>query len=415
MNFLKNIKAKISRKIVAISIIIAVISTLYIALGLSGQNQGDIAWYQWMIHDWVSGKLPYIDHVVEYPPYALGIFFLPWLMGDSGYLINFMILAVGLDIIIKVILFVMGYKSENQKRAYLPLILYSVTVPFITYFYLQRFDLWPAMLSLVSIWLFWQKKYFWAGVVLSVGIGTKLYPILFFLPMVIFVFKENIENSFKPFIKGVIVGLLPILILSFFLPWWNFASFHTARGLQVESTYASFLWFAKHLGWSGGEGLIWIRSTAWFEVQGYSAIFWVSLAKFIFAGTVILSTIYSCAVIFFADKVNVKLSIINIVRILLIALLPFIAFNMVLSPQYVVWILPLAVLASLEGILWPIIAICIAVALTPEFYPVPNYFSVGLDFSETFALALRNLLLILAWLGFIFEFYKLVLAKIIRK
>ena len=54
---------------------IAIISTLILALGLGAGNEGDVAWYQWMIHDWMAGHLPYVTHPVEYPPMLWESFF----------------------------------------------------------------------------------------------------------------------------------------------------------------------------------------------------------------------------------------------------------------------------------------------------------------------------------------------------
>ena len=150
---------------------VAVASTAYIALGLHGQNEGDVAWYQWMIHDWAAGNLPYLTHPVEYPPYALGVFALPWLLGDANYLLNFMLLALAIDIAIKALLLYAGRRECKGRRAYLPLFLYSVTVPFISYFYLQRFDLWPALIALLAVLVFSGRRYILSGFMLAVGIG----------------------------------------------------------------------------------------------------------------------------------------------------------------------------------------------------------------------------------------------------
>jgi hypothetical protein len=61
-----------------------------------------------------------------------------------------------------------------------------------------------------------------------------------------------------------------------------------------------------------------------------------------------------------------------------------------------IWLLPLAALASLEGSLWAPCAICLATVLTPIFYPSSDY-GVGLSLMETLVLLIRNLILIAAW------------------
>jgi hypothetical protein len=98
-----------------------------------------------------------------------------------------------------------------------------------------------------------------------------------------------------------------------------------------------------------------------------------------------------------------ELEISYISRILLIPLLAFISFNLVLSPQYMIWVLPLIALTSLRGSLSPVLLVSIAIALTPIFYPTLNYFSVGLNMAQTIGLFGRNLLLFIAWIWLIIE------------
>ncbi len=93
------------------------------------------------------------------------------------------------------------------------------------------------------------------------------------------------------------------------------------------------------------------------------------------------------------------ISVSQIARLVLVPLLAFVVMNQVFSPQYMIWLLPLAALASLEGNLWPACAIALATMLTPLFYPVPDYYHGGLNLMETTILLARNLMLIASWVA----------------
>lgn len=378
-----------------IALLAAVASTVYIGFGLVAPNQGDIAWYQWIIHDWAAGKLPYLMHPVEYPPYALIIFLIPWWLGDASYLFHFLVLACALDIGIKALLLYAAWRNRGSPRAYLPLIFYSLAVPLISYFYLQRFDLWPAAVALAALILFSRKKYLFSGVLLSVATGIKLYPAVFVLPLLAIAYRDK---KWKPFMAGLAIGILPIIIASFFLPWWRFAEFQGARGLQAESLYASVIWFVHFFA---SLNLAWIRTTAWFEVQGPLPSAIVDWARVLFGVSVLAST-------WVAVRAGLRLkagefSAGRLARIALVPLLSFMVFNLVFSPQYTIWVIPVAALAALEGSLWPVLLVLASAALIRFFYPVADYFSHGLTLPETAALLGRNLLLAAAWIWLMIE------------
>ena len=397
MDSLRSLKRFAKRWQGLIALSIALASTIILALGLSGDNQGDVAWYQWMISDWLGGKLPYLGHVVEYPPYALGLFYLPWLLGAKFYLFNFMILALVADVMIKVILFVIAGRSKENPRAYWPLAFYSVAVVFISYLYLQRFDVWPALLVLMAIWLFWKNKFMLSGIFLAVAIGVKLYPAVFFVPLLIMAIRKK---SWLSFVGGVVLGLAPLAIIGEYLPWWNFLQFQGSRGLQVESFYASLIWFFHHLGLVDAT---WIRTTAWYEVQGTLSSLVASLAKYIFVIANVWSALFAAWAIV-RSKVS-TFSISDVARLSLCVLLPFIVWNIVISPQYMIWLIPLAALSLLGGQKTQIFLLFVAIALTPLIYPVPDYFDGGLNLFHTVVLLVRNILLAVAWVWLMIEIY----------
>jgi hypothetical protein len=185
-------------------------------------------------------------------------------------------------------------------------------------------------------------------------------------------------------------------VLGFIAPWWRFAEFHIERGIQVESFFGSILWLAKRLGWAQ---LNWTYTQSCWEVQGPLAAALLPWLRALFA----ILTAVSIGLAGWAASRAERLSAPRLARLLLIPLLGFVLFNPVFSPQYLIWLLPLAALGSLEGNLWTVALILPAIALTPLFYPVPQYFDAGLNPLQTIALLLRNLILATMWILLIRE------------
>lgn len=357
----------------------------------------DVELYQSVPRDMARGAVPYRDRVLEYPPYAIPVFALPFVVSDAHYLDLFKAFALSADMLIKCALLAFGLKHGTGLRSILPLTLYALAVPFMRHFFLQRYDVFPALVSVVCLLLFAQKRSFWAGVALAVGIGMKLYPAVFLPILVVFAWRRQ---DLKAFAAGIVAGLLPLALFSPWLPWWRFLTYHAERGLQVESLYSSILWMAHHLGlvapkWTGGHGCM--------ELHGPVADAVLPWAKLCFVGTVGLSVAAACL----AARRLAEVTAPVLASLLLLPLLAFVAFNQVLSPQYMIWLLPVVGMASLRrGGAWWAVPISFAGMLTPQFYPVPDYMG-GINFSETCFLLARNAILVGAWTLLLFDVLRL--------
>jgi hypothetical protein len=376
----------------AIGFGVITISSLFLIPSFNAGVEGDLVLYKSVANDLFNGRLPYRDQVFGYPPYAIPIFALPRIFGNDHYFLIFIGMAFLADWTIKMLLLIIGLQHSTTARGLLPVLCYSLAVPFIHFFYLQRYDVWPALICLAAVWLFSSGRHFLCGLAIAAGIGVKVYPAVFLLPL--FVLAMRIGKG-KRLVAGLVAGLLPIVLLSLVLPWWRFAQFQGARGLQCESLYASVLWLGNLLGLTGVK---WAAAQTWEEVQGPSALAVLPWARAMFVGTVCVSTVTAA---WAAARVQMP-SISKIARLLLVPLLAFVAFNVVLSPQFMIWLLPLAALGSLEANPLPMLAIPLATILTPIFFPCPEY-STGLNLWETIVLLLRNLTLIAIWTMLIVE------------
>jgi Glycosyltransferase family 87 len=346
--------------------------------------------FQGVANDFMDGKLPYRDRLLEYPPYSIPIFLLPRLLfGKDNYLGGFTVLVFAADCAVKALLLYFGLQTSKTARALLPVLVYSVGIPFLQDFFLLRFDIWPALICLIAIWLTCSNRYFLCGLAIAAGIGVKVYPAVLAPPLFVLALRQKNGTRFA---IGLAAGLFPIVMLGFVLPWWRFAQFQGARGLQVESLYASLLWMAEQLGLAQ---VTWEWNTSWFEVHGPLAAAVLPWAQGVYLLAVITSFVLGGLAAARCDTVTPA----KVARLLLIPLLGFVVFNLVFSPQFMIWLLPIAALGALEENPWPMLAVLLATLLTPIFYPCPEY-NRGLNFYETVALLYRNLLLlyVFVWL-----------------
>jgi hypothetical protein len=156
------------------------------------------------------------------------------------------------------------------------------------------------------------------------------------------------------------------------------------------------IWLSEIIGLTKAH---WIYANKWYEVQGSLATAILPWARATFIAGVGGSVLIAIRVAVTLQNISAP----QIARLLLIPLLAFVAMNQVLSPQYMIWLLPLAALGSLEAKPFACYTVFLATILTPLFFPVQNYYHAGLDLMETTVLLFRNLILIFAWVLLIFN------------
>jgi len=371
----------------------------------TGRTSRDLEHYVVSANALLDGQRIYVDVPFEYPPYALA-----WLAGPAmlagdvaQFRLLFGLLILCLDALVKAALIWIGFRDQHRPPDVLPFVMYTLATAAIGHFLLQRYDVIPAALSVAAVIALSAGWAGVAGLLAAVAVGTKVYPAVF-LPVLAVVAWRRSQRDAKRFAIGVVAGLLPLIALSWSVPWWRFASVHTGRGLEAESLWASALWLSHYFvavpaTWE-------LVSAAWFEVTGPVAKGLVTPARIVWA----TATLGSVALATWAawrqrpgsgagaDTVSLSVT----ATLLLLPVTAFVALNPVLSPQFHLWLAPLAAL-SLLARRWPDAGVdtaalwCIffSTFLVPVFDPSPTFDS-GLDLGRTLVLVLRNVLLLYA-------------------
>jgi uncharacterized membrane protein len=379
---------------------LAVFLTLKIAnpVILAGDMRKYYRWALWLM----EGQVPYRDFPVEYPPLALVSFLLPYLLASGrpmsfpSYVLLFRIEIALLSTLMALALVrvvSLWRPSRNSVQVLLVYVLFVAAAgPLLTW----RYDIFPALLTLLALALVLAGRPAWAGFCIGFGILAKLYPIVLLPIFCIYYVIGKQRGSLISLLLGtagaVVVSLLPVLVLA---PetWRSFLGYHQLRGLQVESLPAGAILLGRLLGVA--EARLVVNFGAIHLISPISSIA-LQLQPFL-QGLAFSTLLVSCVARFWHERSTIGgISSQTLVAYLVAALLAFIATNKVFSPQYLFWLLPFAPLLRPwhAGLL---LVICVMTALGFPF----NY--AGLIRVEVFPvllLNLRNLLVVvlMVWL-----------------
>jgi hypothetical protein len=336
-----------------------------------------------------AGDLPYRDQNIEYPPLSIPVLIAPIYIDDStqGFVDGFMweMLAFDLAIVILIALALPG----DTRRVLSALGIYTVGVVILSDVVLDpslidtgplvltRFDVVPALFVLAAVLARDRgRSATWSGL-LSVGVAIKAFP-LFLYPALL----RGEKNLRRVIVAGAIPLLLcAIAVIAMGDEFGSAITYHTQRALQVESLGASPFEVAHVLGASGittgtGHGGFEIHAS------GATAARWVS---------VVVGAIGYLLVV--RAGWRSKVSNLELVAALLAVL---VVFAPVLSPQFLLWILPIS--ACAYGLGRENVILLVAILFTQ--ITLQNYDGVdALRASFVWPLAARNVyLLIYLWI-----------------
>lgn len=347
---------------------------------------GDIPVYYERFMSLTPAHLPYVDEPFEYPIYAYWGLKLPFAISDN-YRIFRWCLQLSLFVVATAGALHLGRRSRSTHRG-----LAKLGAPSLWWFAIvagsfvitKRFDLWPAGLTVCAFVLMSEKKHMAAGVALGVAAGLKVYPAVFILP---WWWLSVREQKGRAFVAGVAASLVPALVALAFIPWWRFLLFHAGRGLEVESWAANLVWLSHLLA---GSEASWVDIKTFIEVQGPVASAALPFARGVFAISVLGSFAYAMWL-----AMRAPLSPSTLARTALLPLAAFVVFNLVLSPQYLLWLV--ALVAAWWAFDTPprisLFTLALSVLLSAFIYPSATFVG-GLDLPTSVLLLARNMALL---------------------
>ena len=335
------------------------------------------------------GDVPYRDFAVEYPPAALPVFLVPAL-GDGDaetYRRRFEALMAGLGaaLVACVAVSLAGLGAGLARLASgvgfvaaAPLLLGSVM--------LSRFDLWPAMLVAGALAALMSGRLRLGSGVLGLGVAAKLWPGVLVPLVVAYVWRTRGRRE-----AVVCGGVLAAVAVACFLPFLVLAPAdvldsvwrQARRPLQIETVGSALLLACHHVfglevtmkSSSGSQNLEGALPDAVAVAQGL-----------VQAGVVIVLWVY------FARGPATRE---RLVRYTAAAVVAFVALGKVLSPQFLIWLLPLVPLVRGRRGLIASALLAAALVLTQLWFPY-RYWDLALrfDVAASWLVLARDLILI---------------------
>lgn len=340
--------------------------------------------------DWVlDGSVPYRDFSLEYPPGALPAFILPAIGNSSSaessaatvqpyrvrsaYRRNFELLMelCGLAAIALLAVGLLRLGASNGRvavslglAAIVPLLLGPVL--------LSRFDLWPTALALAALVAMLVDRH-WTGFgLLGAATAAKIFPVVLLPIGIVWVWKRAGRRELAS-CAGIFLAVLAACFLPFAVaaPHGLVHSFAVQlnRPLQIESLGAAVLVGLHHLSGlaasvqngSGSQNL---------ASSGSGAVAWAQTALQVAA-------LLGAWVWFARGEADRE----RLVRASAAAIVAFVAFGKVLSPQYMIWLCPFILLVLGRRGLATSALLVLSLVLTQLWFP-SRYWDYALHFGS---------------------------------
>jgi hypothetical protein len=346
----------------------------------------------------LRGLVPYRDFALEYPPLALLPFALPRLVvfGQQIDFIGYVWLFLLQNAIFSTLIALTLVQIRAPRPAGSALAFYAILVVVSAPLLPWRYDLFPALLTVLALLCLLRQQPGWAGIWLGLGVAAKLYPIVLLLVFGAYYLAGKNRPALLRLFFGA-AGALAATLLPFVLiapgPLLSFLRYHQLRGLQLESLPAGAIVLGRALGLAPARlefnyGALHVASPLTGAVLSWLPILFVLLFGAVLA---------SCVVRFREEQAATGgVTSESLVAYSVAALLAFILTNKVFSPQYLIWLLPFAPLLRLNQASL-LLLIC---AITIRLFPFDYDALLNMELLPVLLLNLRNLLAaaLLVWL-----------------
>jgi len=258
-----------------------------------------------------TNTFPYLSptNSIEYPPViGLGNWLISFITPSENSFRTFFDINALIIIVLFFISAIIVRKISPTYQYIFPLAPAVIASLFINW------DMWAVVSTLLAIYYFDKKNYEVSGIWLGVSIATKFFPIVLLLPVAIIFYRSSQIHLFYRYLFTTALFWsainIPIALIHFD-GWWRFFKLNLERGADFGS-----IWFALSL----------------LDVN-------VPYLDLIYP---LISIGFFIGLAFYLLKLA-KLP--NLAAVALFALVIFTTVSKVYSPQYILWLTPLAVIA----------------------------------------------------------------------
>ncbi len=323
----------------------------------------------------LDGRLPYRDVFVEYPPGAIPLFVAPSLAPDGAYDALFKVLmtlcSIAAIYCVALVLARRGAGVLHVGAAALFLALVPIALGPVS---LNTYDAWPAVLTVGALVALVYRRGAIAGGLLGAAFAAKLYPIVL-LPLALL----HLGRGAAARVLAAFAGVAAVLVV----PWlalsphgvWESLDAQLGRGLHAESLAASVLLAGDRLGVYDAHVVRRLHPAATRDLAGDLP----HALGYATSALAALAVVAVWAAYWRRRELGVAFAA---------AVAGFLAFAKVLSPQYLVWLIPLAPFGGAEAAVLLVTALALAQSW---YFDYPQLWAVG---SQVWTLLARNLVLV---------------------
>ena len=306
--------------------------------------------------------MPYRDFAVEYPPGSLPPFVSAAPFGDYAGAFAWVMAACGVALVFVV-------ATVRPAAAFF----IAVSPVLVGSLILSRFDLWPALLATAAVAALVAERHRLGWALLGAAVAAKLWPVVI-VPLAL-VWSIRRGRGWSALAGAVVVAavFLPFVVLAPHGVWAS-VSGQASRPLQIESLGAT-------LFTTFGDPQV-ITSHGSQNVAGHGGV----AALFAVLQVAVLLALW----IAFARGPATRE---RFLRYTAAAVCAFIVFGKVLSPQFLLWLVPLVPLVRGRRGLAAALLLTLALVLTQVWFPLRYWSYVG-SFHLAGVVLARNLVLV---------------------
>ena len=315
-----------------------------------------------------DGQVPYRDFAVEYPPAALPAFVLPTFVDDYEGAFEWLMAACGL-LLVAALAWARASPPALAFAALWPLALGSVA--------LARYDLWPVALTAGALAALLNGRNRLGAGVLGLAAAAKLFPAVLAPLAAVWIWRRAGPRAALVgggvFVAVLAAAFMPFAVLGAGGLAESFGR-QLSRPVQIESLWGAMLILRQDVEVVSSHGSQNVAGTLGDAVG--------------IAATVVQLTALVAVWLSFARGPATRE---RFVRYAALALVTLVALGKVLSPQFLIWLIPVVALAGLG----PMLVLGAALVLTQVWFPFRYWdYARTLDEAVTWLVLARDLVLV---------------------
>ena len=306
----------------------------------SSADPGDVSRYHDFAQLMRGGSLPYRDFYMEYPPGAIPAFLAPLALAALAHYnlaFKFTVAVAGVALVIACAI-VLRLLDASRATMVVTLTIVGTAPVALGAVVLNRYDLWPALICILALAALLADRPRLGFGLLAVGALVKIYPLVVLPVAAIHVFRTRgraeLVGAVKSFCIVAAVLVAPFVLLA--PGGFGYSVYtQTIRHLQLESLAASVLLAADSAGVytariiAGKPGSLDLSGTL------PNALGVLTLLLFVAALAAVVYAYWRAE----ESKEALVLGAASSVA-------AFVAFSKVISPQFLIWLVPLVPLAA---------------------------------------------------------------------